>query len=90
MVCDRCHVEKPVEDFELGRARPEYHSHEVQALDRLRREPEMVCRACYRPPSTLAALDRALATEVGERPPVTDGLLDHVAELLDRWRRRGR
>ena len=29
-----------------------------------------------------------LATEIGEGPPATDALLDHLADLLDRWRRR--
>jgi hypothetical protein len=90
MTCDRCGVEKPVEDFELGRLRPDFRSHEIQAIDRLRREPELVCRACYRPPVGMQLLDLSLANDVGERPILQQSILDLVADLVDRLRRWGR
>lgn len=85
MRCSKCGQDKPLEAFELGAMRPQLHSHELQALDRLRREPEQVCQDCYRPSQGLAALDMALGQ--GDTAD-TDPGLDLLADAVDWLRRR--
>ena len=84
MRCDRCRDERPLEDFELGLARPVLHSHEIQALDRLRTAPAQICGGCYRPSTSTALLDRVLAGDAGG----WDLLLDLLADGWDWFRRR--
>lgn len=87
MRCERCGEEKPLEHFEVGLQRTPLHSHEMQALDRLRREPEQICRDCFQPSRAAAIVDTLLADE----DPV-DGRsdLDLLANIVDWFRRLGR
>ena len=51
MCCDRCGRELPLEQFEVERMRLPLYSHEAQAISRLRRAPDVICRDCFVPAS---------------------------------------
>jgi hypothetical protein len=84
MTCDRCGEARPLEEFDTGLMRAPLYSHELQFLDRVRREPEQVCRGCFRGPGPLAgAVDRAL----DDTREVTY-TFDVLADVYDGLRRR--
>jgi hypothetical protein len=87
MRCDGCGEDRPLEDFEVGLMRPALHSHEMQALDRMRREPKQLCRSCYRPSAAVSAADAILGAD--DSADVHGGL-DLLADVVDWFRRRRR